>query len=121
MPNWGRECRVEFQRPEWGRDALKQKVIVAWPRVARVWGFRRDVRDADQAQAEGQQAVRLTTVRFTVRWRASLAALTHDAQALCEGRTYQVTEVAEIAQVDGRPCRREWLAVTAQAKPDVGG
>jgi head-tail adaptor len=118
MLDWGRECRVRFERPNIVKDALGTPEADGWTVVATVHGRIKPVRDVVAVQ--GDQQVRLVTDRFRVRYRPTLARMTLDHQAVCEGRTYEITEIREVTSVDGRPSRREWLEIACIAKPDVG-
>lgn len=118
MIDWGRECRVRFERPNVVKDGLGTPVADGWLVVATVHGRIKAVRDVVAVQ--GDQQVRLVTDRFRVRYRPTLARMSLDHQAVCEGRTYELTEVREVTTSDRRPSRREWLEISAVAKPDVG-
>lgn len=117
MIDWGRECRVRFERPVVTKDALGTPIASSWDPVATVHGRIKAVRDVVAVQ--GDQQVRLVTDRFRVRYRPTLARMTLDHQAVCEGRTYELTEVREVTTIDRKPSRREWLEISAVAKPDV--
>lgn len=70
--------------------------VANWSDLATVWASKEDVQDAERVRA--QQVGASITTRFQIRPLAGGARPSVKDQAVCEGLTYEITNVKEIGR-----------------------
>ncbi|SIS93405.1 phage head closure protein [Phaeovulum vinaykumarii] len=98
--------RLQFLRAVMGDDGYGN-VITGWAaHGVPVWGARKDVSDAEQVAAGRLLAT--VTARFIIRRSSFAAGLTPMDQFTCDGATWAIDGIKEVAQP-----RRGFLEITA--------
>lgn len=109
MSNAGRlDRRIQFQRAGKVDDGLQ--VTEAWANHgAQIWAGRKDVSDAERAQAGWIEAT--VASRFTVRSSVFTRGLTAKDRLICDALIFDITGIKEVG-------RRDLLEITAVARID---
>jgi len=89
--------RVSLQRSVITRDEFNAPVET-WVEFANVWTGKRDQR-GEKTLANGEVVAVLET-RFKIRWSPTVADLSAKDRAVCEGATYDVSDVQEWGRRD---------------------
>lgn len=88
--------RVQFLRAELVDDGMQARLGPYEPLGSPVWAKRELIRDMERyaAGTVGVDAI----ARFSVRYWAFTASITHKDRLLCDGRTYGIAGIKEIGR-----------------------
>ncbi|MCB2130805.1 MAG: head-tail adaptor protein [Rhodobacteraceae bacterium] len=107
--NAGRlDRRLQFQRATLSDDGFGSVEVFA-SHGSPVWASKKDVSDAERWRAGEVSAI--ISARFVLRSSAFSRGLTPNDRLVCDGVTYEISGIKEIA-------RRQWIEITASARAD---